>query len=115
VLFEDAKPSLQRVFFKDSGLFQLATNHSEAFPHRAMTFDLAEGHTLPFLTELHSPMAPDAVLEASSKHTSPESQTGSSTVAPAQIQKLSFWVYGPRSLSLLYGLSMTSTSREIRE
>jgi ribonuclease HI len=48
VLFEDAKPSLPRVFYKVLASFNWQSNSIRVHPQRALTFDLAEGHSLAF-------------------------------------------------------------------
>jgi hypothetical protein len=84
-------------------------------PSSCYVLDLAEGHTLAFFDG--AAQSNGARCGAGGFFKTHQSRTliGSSTVARVQIQKLSSWAFGPRSLSPLYGLSMTSTSREIRE
>jgi ribonuclease HI len=48
VIFEDAQPSLSKVFHKILASFNWQPITVRSFPHRAMTFDLAEGHTIAF-------------------------------------------------------------------
>lgn len=115
VLFEGAKPSLQRVFFKTLSSFKWKQNTRSDPPPRAMFLDLAEGHTLAFF---------DGAAQSSGARCGAGGffKTHQSRITywfincgTGQIQKLSSWAFGPHSPSLLYGLSMTSMSRETRE
>jgi hypothetical protein len=115
VIFEDRLPSLPAVFHKILVSFNWQPSTVQCFPLKLLNLNWRRVTPLLFSTVLLSQVAFVVGLEAPSKTTRQESQSGSSTVELVQIQKPSSWVYGPHSLSLPFGLSTTYTSMATRE
>jgi hypothetical protein len=77
VLFEDTRPSLPRAYSKILASFNWQTPTVSDHPHRALTIDLAEGHSIAFFDGAALSNGSSCGAGGFSSLISPESQAGS--------------------------------------